>query len=258
MNVMIIVCQKCSTRLQVDESKVPSRPFAVRCPKCNSSIDASSPGSGLEQSAVGVGGSPASGNPRSEPSKPAPLFQGSEVAQPVATSGIAGEQLVELLASLASQTGSALNGPPQRPSWNPRKALLCLTEEHRETVARSLAENSYQVFVAEDTRQAVERMRENQLDVVVLDPRFDTAEQGSAFVTREVNVMRPNQRRRLFFVLLSPTLRTMDAHAAFLNNVNAVVNVNEADDLPSLIEHRVRAFNELYKDFNTAMRLPSI
>ena len=66
-------------------------------------------------------------------------------------------------------------------------------------------------------------MRENRLDVVVLDQDFDPIEQGAAFVTREVSVLRPAQRRRLFFMLLSPVLRTMESHAAFLHNVNAVV-----------------------------------
>ena len=49
-------------------------------------------------------------------------------------------------------------------------------------------------------------MRENRLDVVLLDQDFDAAEQGAAFVTREVTILRPAQRRRLFFVLLSPVL----------------------------------------------------
>ena len=249
---MIIVCQKCSARLQVDESKVPAKPFAVRCPKCNSSIDASS----TEPSAVGVGDSPASGNPRFEHPKPAPLFEGSGVTETNQSTGV-NDQLMQLLSGLTSHSPK-FDPTQSRPAWNPRKALICLTEEHREAVARSLNGNNYQVFVAEDTRQAIERMREDQLDVVILDPRFDAVEQGAAFVTREVNILRPSQRRRLFFVLLSPTLRTMDAHAAFLNNANAVVNVAEVDDLPRLIEHRVRSFNELYKEFNIALHLPAL
>src|SRR4029077_5746717 len=127
--------------------------------------------------------------------------------------------------------------------------------EYRETVARSLAENGYQVFVAEDARQAVDRMRENLLDMVLLDPRFDPVEQGPVFITREVNILRPGQRRRLFFVLLSPTLRTMDSHTAFMNNVNAIINVGELDELPRILEHRVRDFNELYKDFNQSLEV---
>jgi predicted Zn finger-like uncharacterized protein len=257
---MIIVCQDCSSRLQVDETKVPSRQFSVRCPKCNSSITSGPPSAAVAHSALALGESPATDNPRFEPPPlPAPLFElGSNTKEHKAVVP-ATEKLAELLSGLLSQQAMTDgSSPTTRPSWNPRKALVCIAEDHREKVARGLAENGFQVFVAEDTSQAVERMRGNQLDVVVLDPRFDPVEQGSVFVTREVTMLRPAQRRRLFFVLLSPTLRTMDAHAAFLNNVNATVNLNDLEELPQLLEHRVREYNELYKDFNIVLGVPAL
>jgi len=256
---MIIVCQNCASRLQVDEMKVPSRPFTIRCPKCNGNVDCGPSSPAIEQSAIAVGGSPATGNPRYEQPKPAPLFELEETVKEPTAAASAAEKLVELLSGLLSQpsaTGVNLQSP--RPPWNPRKALVCIPEDNRELVARSLAKNGYQVFVAQDTGQAVDRMRENLLDVVLLDQRFDPVEQGTIFVTREVNILRPAQRRRLFFVLLSTSLRTMDAHAAFLNNVNAIININELGELPALIEHRVREYNELYKDFNNAMKIPAL
>lgn len=252
---MIIVCQKCSSRLQVDETKIPSRSFTIRCPKCNNTVDASEGNSAVEQTALSVGGSPSTENPRMEQAKAAPLYELQENPTPVSAT----DKLVELLSGLVTQQGSSASfGPAQRPSWNPRKALICATEEHRDAIARGLAENSYQVFVAQETRQAVERMRENRLDLVILDSRFDPVEQGFAFVTREVNVLRPAQRRRLFFVLLSTTMRTLDPHAAFLNNVNAVVNVNDINELPNVIEHRLREFNELYSEFNNVTNVPAL
>ena len=251
---MIIVCPKCSSRLQVDEMRIPSKPFTIRCPKCNSSVDSAAANSVTEPTAVSMGASPSSENPRIEQTKAAPLFESD--ATPVTAS--ATDKLVELLSGLVTQPASNGHMPTTRSSWDPRKALVCAVEENREPIARSLSENNYQVFVAQDSRQAVERMRENRLDVVILDSRFDPVEQGPVFVTREVSVLRPAQRRRVFFVLLSPTLRTMDAHAAFLNNVNAVVNVNDLAELPKLIEHRLREFNELYTEFNAAMRLPAL
>jgi hypothetical protein len=75
---------------------------------------------------------------------------------------------------------------------------------------------------------------------------------------REVNVLRPAQRRRLFFVLLSPSLRTMDAHAAFLNNANAIVNVNDLDDLDRVMDVALREFNELYREFFSAFGLTAL
>jgi DNA-binding response OmpR family regulator len=136
--------------------------------------------------------------------------------------------------------------------------LVCTAETYRDNVARRLTQSGYQVFVAEDTRQAVETMRANKMDVVLLDPQFDPAEQGMAFVIREVNVLRPPQRRRIFFVLISPSLRTMDAHAAFLSNVNLVVNVADVDELHRIMDVALREYNELYRDFNAAFNLTAL
>lgn len=256
---MIIVCQECNSRLQVDETKVPSRSFSIRCPKCNCNINSGAPTGPVGHSALDMGESPATGNPRLEHPRPAPQFE-IETKRPEEKSATpATERLAELLADLLNQqarTSSSVQGA--RPSWDPRRTLVCVPEDSRDKVARSLAESGLQVFVAQDTSQAVERMRENQLDIVVLDSRFDPVEQGPVFVTREVTMLRPAQRRRLFFVLLSPSLRTLDAHAAFLNNVNATVNLNDVDDLPQLLEHRVREYNDLYKDFNIVLGVPAL
>jgi CheY-like chemotaxis protein len=243
----------------VDETKIPTRPFLIRCPKCNSSVDSGGPSSALEQSAITIGNSPATENPKLDQPNPAPLFELPNKAATADSSTSATEKLAEVLSSLLSQPVSAGRALTRvRSSSDPRKVLLCVPEGNRESIARDLAEDGYQVFVAQDTRQAVDRMRENELDMVLLDPRFDPVEQGAIFVTREVNILRPAQRRRLFFVLLSPSLRTMDAHTAFLNNVNAIVNVNDLEELPRLLERRVREYNELYKEFHNAIGVPAL
>lgn len=253
---MIIVCPNCSTRLQVDEQKAPSKPFTIRCPKCNSSVNSNSVSTAFEQSALAVGDSPSTERQRFDNIHSARGYQldsngsaGSEAA--------ASEEAVRLLISLLRQQGTVLEdeGSSTVVSWKRRKVLLCVAEPHRDGIARRLAENGCKVFVAEDTRQAIETMRSNQLQVVVLDGQFDPTEQGAAFVVREINVLRGPNRRRLFFVLISPSLRTMDAHAAFLNNVNAVVNTADIDDLPRILEVALREYNELYKDFNQALSL---
>jgi len=253
---MIIVCPKCSTRLQVDEEKSPNRPFNVRCPKCSNTISSGPASPATEQSALAVGGSPATDHPRFEPSTARAYEPGTPASTAPAHTN---EETVRTLLDLLSK-GAAQNtdSPTARPSWDKRKALVCTSEPYRETVARKLTQCGYQVFVAEDTRQAVETMRANKMDVVLLDPQFDPPEQGAVFVIREINVLRPPQRRRLIFVLLSPSLRTMDAHAAFLNNVNIILNVNDIEELHRVIELSLREYNELYRDFYTAFGLTAI
>jgi len=253
---MIIVCQKCSTRLQIDDEKSPQRPFNVRCPKCNNTVSAGPVNPATEQSALAVGGSPSTDHPRFEQStarayEPATA---NSVNDPTSNDD-AVRMIVDLLAKGNSRQA---DNPMARPSWDKRKALLCTSEPYREVVARKLSDSGFQVFLAEDTRQAVETMRANKMDVVLLEPQFDSAEQGSLFVIREINVLRPPQRRRLFFVLLSPSLRTMDAHAAFLSNCNAVVNIADVEELPRIMEVALREYNELYRDFYSASGLTAL
>ena len=253
---MIIVCPKCSTRLQIDDEKSPNRPFTVRCPKCSAAVNSGPASPATEQSALAVGGSPATDHPRFEQST-ARAFESSSATEPGATP--VNDETVRMLFDLLSKgTGASNENPNARPSWDKRKALVCTSEPYHELVARKLSEVGCQVFVAEDTRQAIETMRANKMDVVVLEPQFDPAEQGSVFVIREINVMRPPQRRRLFFVLLTPSLRTMDAHAAFLNNANEVVNVADVEDLPRIMEVGLREYNELYREFYTAFGLTAL
>ncbi|HEY2963154.1 MAG TPA: zinc-ribbon domain-containing protein [Pyrinomonadaceae bacterium] len=254
---MIIVCPKCSTRLQVDQEKSPQRPFNVRCPKCNSTISSGGATPALEQSALALGGSPATDHPRFE-QPTARAYEPVEKQTQAVEAGSPNEALQILAELLAKGAGREPDRPGVRPAWDKRKALVCSSETHREPVARKLSEHGFEVYVADDTRQAVETMRSKQMEIVLLDPQFDPAEQGSAFVIREVNVLRPAQRRRLFFVLLSPSLRTMDAHAAFLNNVNAIVNLNDLDDLERVVDVALREYNELYREFYSASGLKAL
>ena len=253
---MIIVCPKCATRLQIDDEKSPNRPFNVRCPKCSTTVSSSPASPATEQSALAAGGSPSTDHPRFEQST-ARVYEPSSPSAPGATP--ANDETVRMLFDLLSKrTSNGNENPMARPAWDKRKALVCTSEPYRDVLARKLSEVGCQVFVAEETRQAVETMRANKMDLVVLEPQFDPAEQGSLFVTREINVLRPPQRRRLFFVLLTPSLRTMDAHAAFLNNVNGVVNVTDIEDLPRIMEVALLEYNELYREFYSAFGLTAL
>ncbi len=253
---MIIVCQKCSTRLQIDDEKSPQRPFNVRCPKCNNTVSAGPSSPATEQSALAVGGSPSTDHPRFEQST-ARVYQPA-TANPVNDTTTNDDALRMIVDLLAKGNSRQADNPMARPSWDKRKALVCASEAYREGVARKLSDSNFEVFVAEETRQAVETMRANKMDVVLLEPQFDSAEQGSLFVIREINVMRPPQRRRLFFVLLSPSMRTMDAHAAFLSNCNAVVNIADVEELPRIMDVALREYNELYRDFYSASGLTAL
>lgn len=285
--LMLLICSSCATRLQLDDTKIPAHSFTIKCPKCHTLVSVQTPAAAASttnttpplpdtvDSAVASmnnGASVVSASLRFEMPKPAPVFELKEemndssaqlngdtaAAAPSETS-----ELTRVLAALLQRGTAAQSADKQRNAsrlvWERRRALVCVAEgAQRETLARTLAQNDYQTFVAEDVTQALERMREERMDVVLLDKDFDSLEQGAAFVTREVNAMRPAERRRLFFVSLNPSARTGDAHAAFISNVNLVVNPSDIESLPRALERALRDYNDLYSNFNSALNVAAL
>jgi hypothetical protein len=182
-------------------------------------------------------------------------IEGSNVTSSDAASAAGLNDVAKLLAAALSHadTASTRSRGRKRPAWDRRKILVCASPAYRDAIALSVANLDYEVFVAENSAQALGRMREERMDIVILDASFDPVEQGVAFVTREVKLLRPSERRRLFFVYVTSGVRTMDLHAAFLHNVNLVVNPSDLEQLPEALEVSVRHYNELYRDFNIAL-----
>jgi predicted Zn finger-like uncharacterized protein len=264
---MIVTCSNCNVRLQLDDAKIPARAFTLRCPKCQAIINVQPPANSngsTEQGALAVGESPSTDHPRFEQPKLAPAFRLEGVEEAGASSAQGGadaSDLTRMLLEVLQRAGASADakGAHGRVAWTQqRKALVCVAPAHREALARVLVTSNYEVYVAADTTQAIERMREQHMDVVILDPEFDPVEQGAAFVTREVNVMRPSERRRLFFVHISQTVRTLDTHAAFINHVNLVLNPVDIESLPQALERALRDYNELYKELFATLNVAAI
>ena len=264
---MVLICTKCEARLQLDEAKAPSRPFSVRCPKCQTSVNVqAAPASSITAAPDDIVEMPATPTQTVSFERPiaAPPFEAegdksdpvlATESTPAGLDGIA-KLLAEAIRN--ADSGSTANRGRKRPAWDRRKALVCASPAYRETIARSLSGNEYEVFVAENMAQALGRMREERMDIVILDASFDPLEQGVAFVTREVKLLRPSERRRLFFVYMTTGVRTLDLHAAFLHNVNLIVNSSDVEQLPEALEISLRNYNELYRGFTRALDVAPI
>lgn len=255
---MLVTCPRCTTRLQLDDAKVPSRPFTVRCPKCQHILNAQPLNSQQPGSAVAaVSDLPTSTRAQQEMTSatPASVFEADDAESVDAHEASVVTRLLAELVRRGGEERTDTLGVQRRPSWDRRRALVCAGSMSGPDVARALAASNYEVFVAEKTLQALELLREERIEVIVLDAEFDMAAQGAMHLSREINAMRMADRRRLVFVQLSATLRTGDAHAAFLNNVNLIVNSGDAADLPRVLEKNIRDLNELYREFNRALNL---
>jgi predicted Zn finger-like uncharacterized protein len=253
---MIVTCPNCTARLQLDGAKVPARPFSVRCPKCQQIINAQPPEMPAARDALGaVGNVPSSARPQPEASAAAPAPLVAAEATPAAESP---DDVLRLLASLLRrETGDGM--PPHLSRGRERRrALVCAGSAFGGDAVGALRRAGYDVSVAAESAEAVERMREDHFAVLVLDPEFDIRGQGALRVGRELTSMRTAERRRLVFVLLSNTVRTCDAHSAFLAGANLIVSMKEVADLPRVLEKNICDLNELYRDFNKALGLAEL
>jgi predicted Zn finger-like uncharacterized protein len=254
---MLVTCTHCNARLQLDESKLSPKISKARCPKCNGSVDLKShvPANG-DSADASLPAEMTPSAPHISPFERPPVaapFKPSQPDEHAATAAPA-DDAAKLLIDLLRQNAPAVvrRGSHKRPAWDRRKVLICTDVPQRDAVAEGLAKD-FEVYVADNTAEALGRMREDRMDVLVLESGFDPIEQGYAFVAREVKLMRPSERRRLFLVLITDSARTMDLHAAFLHNANLVVNPGDLDRLPEALEVSLRHYNELYRDFNHAL-----
>jgi hypothetical protein len=233
----------------VGESK---HSFSLRCPKCQSIINNPMPAA-----PVVLAGSPnpAAGADMARNShSPAPPYMSTNSLVPPTSQPEAPDTLRQLLEILQGRT----KDKDLRISRETRRALICVTAPRRATLAKQLAEHSYQIYLAENCKQAVDRMREEHMHVILLDDDFALEENGFRYLSQELQRMRPALRRRVLVVKISSDARTLDHHAAFLQSVNLLVNTAELNTLAEALEKVLRHHNDMYREFYQALEVAEI
>jgi predicted Zn finger-like uncharacterized protein len=242
---MIIRCDNCSVSLQLDESKIPSGNFTVRCPRCQNMLRANKDEKGMASPAAQL-----------EANKPAPATeQGAQQFAEKQSEFEINSALRSLLGALQSGKAALTSGDEE--SERPRRVLLCLGEK-RDEVARLLSEEGYRVYIAQTPAQANERLREGKTEIVIFSPDFAAEFGGAAILQQKATTMYSSERRRLYLVSLEDGGTTMNAHDAFLRNLNLIVNTADIPQLPLILNRAVLDFNDLYHYLNQGLGLEPI
>jgi hypothetical protein len=137
-------------------------------------------------------------------------------------------------------------------SEKPRRVLLCLGQK-RDDAGKVLVDAGFKVYVAQTPAQANERMREGKTEILIFSPDFAAEFGGAAILQQKVNAMYSSERRRLFLISLEDAGTTMNAHEAFLRNLNLIVNTSDIPQLPLIMNRALRDFNDLYHYMNRAL-----
>lgn len=242
---MIIRCDNCSVSLQLDEGKIPSGNFTVRCPRCQNLLRANKDAKGA--------GSPTA--QQLAANQPAPAAsQGAQQFAERKTEFEINNALKSLLSAL--QTGKAGLDNDDK-GEKPRRVLLCLGER-KDAVAKVMAGAGYRVYIAQTPAQANERLREGKTEVVIFSPDFAAEFGGAAILQQKANAMYSSERRRLFLVSLEDSGTTMNAHEAFLRNLNLIVNTSDIPQLPLILNRALLDYNDLYHYLNNGLGVEPI
>lgn len=243
---MIIRCDNCSVSLQLDESKIPSGNFTVRCPRCQNMLRAN-------KDLKGAGSATAQQLEENMPAAPA---DGG-------TNGFAEKQSeFEINSALkmllqALKTGNDKIESVDDATQRPRRVLLCLGDR-KDEIAKQLTDAGYRVYIAQTPAQANERLREGKTEVVIFSPDFAPEYGGAAILQQKANAMYSSERRRMFLVSLEDEGTTMNAHEAFLRNLNLVVNTGDIPQLPLILNRALMDFNDLYYYMNRSLGVEPI
>jgi predicted Zn finger-like uncharacterized protein len=244
---MILVCDSCSTSLQLDEKKAPSGKFTIRCPKCKSlvSVNVGSQNS----SENGAGESAAYNKPAQTASQYKPPQQAPKNFESP-TPG-ASEELMRLLAGLLNQKSAS---DFENSDVEPEKGvLLCLPPEQREKTAQLLSDNGWQPFIAENPAQAVETLSEIKIGNVVLAANFAPEQRGAQALQNHFYNLMAAVRRNIFLVYVDDRPQQASSHEAFLRNLNLVVQTRDLPNLPHILRRERRDFDETYRNFKNAL-----
>ena len=224
---MTTACPQCGMSLSLDDTRLPSEAFTVVCPRCRQSVTITPP-------------------PKQEV-----LLSGADGG---AAEGDEEPDLLRALAALLS--GATKQSQPQKldiDKWQRRRLVLCVEDAQiRDRIRNQLDTSKYELLHPTLAAEAVEILHESRAEAIVLSPSFDADHQGGATMMQCVSRLTPQARRRMYVVLLSPQLRTLDTYLAFANGVNLTVHPEDVDSFQSIFERSVKDFNELYRPFNQA------
>jgi predicted Zn finger-like uncharacterized protein len=218
-------CPQCTQRIAIDDAKVPERPFKVKCPKCGNSVTL--PGRG-----AAAGAPAASVAPEAGPAPPAP-------ASDEMRSQIMAELRREMSVTAPAGAGQALVSLPDRGI--------------ADAVTVTLTRLGCQVDNIQDPEEGA-RLLEQGLYNLVATSRAGTAGARGENLYQRIGRLSPENRRRIFLVLIGDDYKTGDGVEAWTAVGDLVLNGRDVATADAAIRGTLNERQRLYKAFLDARR----
>jgi predicted Zn finger-like uncharacterized protein len=228
-------CPQCSQRIAIDDSKVPDRPFAVKCPKCQAVVKL--PGKGA--AAPSEAPAPPAPTPVSQAEAP---FQGGDALGP------AEEARVQMYAQLRREIAA------EKAAGSLGQALVALPDRGLAgSVALVLTRLGYAVETVDDWEQGA-RLLEQGVYTLVATARAANAQGRPETLYQRLGRLSPDARRRVFVMLIGDDLKTGDGTQGFVLLADLAVNTRDVGTIDAVLHATVAERSRLYQVFQDARR----
>jgi CheY-like chemotaxis protein len=139
-------------------------------------------------------------------------------------------------------------------SLEARLALVCEDALERQAVVKAALEQiGFTMLAVKNAAEAVERMRRDVYELVVVDEQYQEATPFNNPVLASLRTMPISQRRWTFVVLIGREFKTFDNAMAFARSVNVVVNVNDLPHFPAILKKGITDHVEFYRAFRQVL-----
>lgn len=217
-------CAQCQSRIQIDDSKIPDKPFKVKCPKCQAVI--SLPGKGAQAPAPGPGGA--------EAQAPAPPPPPAYEPPPPGPSA----------AAIARR---------ERAAASPNDAIIALAGPAAAGLQTALTTLGFNVDSVDDIEEGA-RLVEQGIYEVAVTSRSQAEPGKPETLQQRLLRMATETRRRVFVILVGEEFRSGDGVQAWAAQADLVVHPNDAARCDHLIRATMQERKRLYQPLEDARK----
>jgi len=127
-------------------------------------------------------------------------------------------------------------------------ALVMLkANDERQKIGNALEALGYRCVYAEDTRDALGKLRFHFFNMIFLSDGFDNQDIGNSPIMNYLNRVPISSRRKIFVALMGERFKTMDDMMAFAMSSNSVINTKDVDRLNPILKKGVSENDKFYK-----------
>jgi len=118
-----------------------------------------------------------------------------------------------------------------------------------EKLKEAIGDVGYKYVAAENTGQAISKMRFHSFELVIISDGFDGIELAQSPVLQYLNHLSMTLRRRMFVTLIGESFNTMDHMMAYAMSANLVVGRQDIDKLTGILKNAIADNEKFYKVF---------